>query len=65
MLDVHLIVRMIILMTAGSGALAIAVSIAGSMTPILEAGQLIGVFVESFRLGVAALVGLIVGRSAV
>jgi hypothetical protein len=62
-MNTHIIIRLIMALTVGSGILAVTVSVTGALIPMLEAPELIGVFVESFRLGIAALVGMIVGRA--
>jgi hypothetical protein len=56
------ILRIVLLFTVTCGILAVVVAIVSAVIPMPLAGQLVVAFTDTFKLGVAAIVGLIGGR---
>jgi hypothetical protein len=57
------LLKIVVALTLVCGGLAVAVAIIGAFMPMPLAGQLVSAFLDSFKLGMAAILGLIGGRS--
>ncbi len=58
----HLL-HLVVLLTALCAIMGVVVAVINSFIPMPQAEQLIGTFTETFKLGMAAIVGLIGGRA--
>jgi hypothetical protein len=54
--------KIVITLTLVCGGLAVAVAIIGAFMPMPLAGQLVSAFLDNFKVGMAAILGLIEGR---
>lgn len=63
MVDFSVVLRTVLLLTVTCGVLAVVVVIASAMTPMPLADHLVSAFTDTFKLGVAAILGLIGGRN--
>jgi hypothetical protein len=61
--DFNMILRIIFLMTIASGILAIFAAVGGAIMSIPLANQLVVTFTDSFKLGMASIIGLIACRA--
>jgi hypothetical protein len=60
--DFDVIFRSVLRLTFACGALAVAVAVLATVIPMPLAGQLVSAFTDTFKLGVAAILGLIGGH---
>jgi hypothetical protein len=56
------ILNIVVMLTLLCSGLAVAVAIVGAIMPVPLAGQLVSAFLDSFKVGMAAILGLIGGR---
>jgi hypothetical protein len=56
------ILKIVVMLTLLCGGLAVAVAIVAAMMPVPLAGQLVSAFIDNFKVGMAAILGLIGGR---
>jgi hypothetical protein len=56
------LLRIVVTLTILCGGLAVAVAIIGAFMPMPLAGQLVSAFLDNFKVGMAAILGLIGGR---
>jgi hypothetical protein len=62
--EFHRILNIVATLTLFCGGLAVAVAIVGAIMLVPLAGQLVSAFLDSFKLGMAAILGLIGGRGS-
>ena len=55
------ILSIVVTLTILCGGLAVAVGIAAAIMPVPLAGQLVSAFLDNFKVGMAAILGLIAG----
>lgn len=58
------ILNVVFALTLLCGAFAVAIAIVGAIVPVPSGGQLVSAFLDDFKLGMAAILGLIGGRSS-
>jgi hypothetical protein len=56
------ILNIVFTLTLLCGGLAVVVAIVDAIVPVAMAGQLVSAFLDSFKVGMAAILGLIGGR---
>jgi hypothetical protein len=56
------LLKIVVTLTLACGGLAVAIAIIGAFMPIPLAGQLVSTFLDNFKVGMAAILGLIGGR---
>ena len=58
------LLKIVVSLTLTCGGLAVGVAIIGAFVPMPLAGQLVSAFIDNFKVGMAAILGLIGGRGA-